>query len=741
MNSKIKKLISVALTLVMAFTVFGMTPYLGDGAAHAASCKGKTTDTVNVRTDANAGSSKLGTLDKGKSITIDGVKKASDGVYWYKTKYNSKTGYVSSKYVTRTGYTTTSISKVTGTVKGSDINLRLGPGTGYQAIARANSGQTYTANGKATDGSGLTWYRISYDGLKVYISSNYFVLQDVSAEAAPTTVAPTTTTQTSTSGPTVNAKVIKGGNVRTGPGTSFKKIGSLSKGKTTKVLGADKASDGVYWYKIIYNNQVGYIKNVYLQRNGYKTSDMSKKTYYAKQDGSNIRLGPGTQYPILANTYFGQKYTANGKSTESSGKVWYRVSYSGLKVYISSDCVQTSAPTQPSPAVQPTAPVTPPQNEAQVDPQAPAVTVSGLTYPTSLNQGRSFTLAGTLTCAEKMTKVEAGIQDAGGNWASGLVASKTVNSTTFDINKNIDSVITFGKLPVGNYKYVCNVTTSYGTVQVFSYAFSVIDAPAISLSGVTYPTALSQYKSFALKGTVKSTKPMSALTLGITDSAGNWLNGFNFTVNPNSTSYDLSKLDDNIKFGSLPTGSYCYKCVVTAGDLTQTVFAYSFVVNINTGIPQTLPYGNLSGNKRNDIVQIAMAQAGYKTNKENHTAYNLWYYGKDTSAAWCAIFVSWCANQAGVSTGVIPKMAYVPSITSWYKSKGTFHAKKTLPKKGDLIIYAGSSHIGIVTEDVTSTNGYVSTIEGNTGNDEAKYRKNYMKWNSSNIKGYCSPAY
>ena len=48
-----------------------------------------------------------------------------------------------------------------------------------------------------------------------------------------------------------------------------------------------------------------------------------------------------------------------------------------------------------------------------------------------------------------------------------------------------------------------------------------------------------------------------------------------------------------------------------------------------------------------DIVDVAIAEIGYSETGNNSTKYGKWY-GMN-GAAWCHMFVSWCANQAGVN--------------------------------------------------------------------------------------------
>ncbi len=53
-------------------------------------------------------------------------------------------------------------------------------------------------------------------------------------------------------------------NVRSGPGTSYSKIGSLSNGAQVTVIGEDYASDGALWYQITCSSVTGYVHSDYI---------------------------------------------------------------------------------------------------------------------------------------------------------------------------------------------------------------------------------------------------------------------------------------------------------------------------------------------------------------------------------------------------------------------------------------------------------------------------------------------
>lgn len=137
-----------------------------------------------------------------------------------------------------------------------------------------------------------------------------------------------------------------------------------------------------------------------------------------------------------------------------------------------------------------------------------------------------------------------------------------------------------------------------------------------------------------------------------------------------------------------------------------------------------------------DIVDIAIGEIGYREQGQNRTKYGAWF-GMN-GAAWCHMFVSWCANQAGVSTSVVPKTASCSEGVRFFQGKGLFKYKgKYTPKRGDIIYFGagGGSHVGIVEKVSGNT---VHTVEGNSS--DKVIRRSYSL-NVERIYGYGVPNY
>lgn len=158
------------------------------------------------------------------------------------------------------------------------------------------------------------------------------------------------------------------------------------------------------------------------------------------------------------------------------------------------------------------------------------------------------------------------------------------------------------------------------------------------------------------------------------------------------------------------------------------------------------------------MVAVAMNECGYLEKASNHsldepkanpgranfTKYGAWY--GFNGVAWCNIFVSWCANEAGILGEYVPKSAACRQTWAWYEAKGLTHRVNSgyIPKPGDLVFKGPASHIEIVVK--YDANGTLWTIGGNTSGQGADaegagvYYKSYTS--PENVwYGYAELAY
>lgn len=162
----------------------------------------------------------------------------------------------------------------------------------------------------------------------------------------------------------------------------------------------------------------------------------------------------------------------------------------------------------------------------------------------------------------------------------------------------------------------------------------------------------------------------------------------------------------------------------------------------NASMWATVLYGIHSADEQ--IVAVAESQIG------NVGGQPYWsWYGFNSRVAWCACFVSWCANECGyIDAGVIPKFAGCVWGVDWFQDRGQWADGTATPVPGMIIFFdwdspdgesgpqdGQSDHVGIVQK---VEDGYVYTIEGNTSDScaQRRYRIGYYE-----ILGYGIPAY
>ena len=136
------------------------------------------------------------------------------------------------------------------------------------------------------------------------------------------------------------------------------------------------------------------------------------------------------------------------------------------------------------------------------------------------------------------------------------------------------------------------------------------------------------------------------------------------------------------------------------------------------------------------MVAVAQTQIG------NVGGYPYWnWWGYNDRVEWCAIFVSWVADQCGyLETGVLPKMEGVRPYVDWFIQRGQWQGRDYEPSPGDIIFFDWESdgladHVGIVEK---VENGLIYTVEGNSG-DRCVENRYYL--GSAPVYGFGLPMY
>ena len=130
-----------------------------------------------------------------------------------------------------------------------------------------------------------------------------------------------------------------------------------------------------------------------------------------------------------------------------------------------------------------------------------------------------------------------------------------------------------------------------------------------------------------------------------------------------------------------------------------------------------------------NIVDIAKAEVGYQEGPNNDSKYGKWYGLNNQS--WCAMFVSWCFDKAGLVAKVAAstKKGFA-SCDAWlkYLTKNNQIVPIGQAKAGDIVFFqfdtdAEADHVGIVKGHNTTLK-YMYVYEGNTSSGKAGSQSN-----------------
>ena len=204
-----------------------------------------------------------------------------------------------------------------GVVSGTDVRVRSGAGTGYDILKTLDKGTLVELTVQEGD-----WYRISYDGARGYIASQYVTRYD-------------SATGLSGAGK-VTADVL---NIRSAPKSGSTSLGTASHGAVLTVTGIDGS-----WCAVSYNGVSGYVASQYVLICSPSTADTSAPETPEETPAETPDETPadnpaatvsGSEIVSLAQQYLGVPYVYGGSSPsgfDCSGFTMYIFAQVGVKL-------------------------------------------------------------------------------------------------------------------------------------------------------------------------------------------------------------------------------------------------------------------------------------------------------------------------------------------------------------------------------------------------------------------------
>ena len=278
----------------------------------------KCTSYVNVRKGPGTGYTILARATAGSKAEIYQTKWVGSSQWGRMANGWICMDYVSLSSGSQSGSGSTD-TQISGTVSGSNVNVRSGAGTGYSIVGRRNSGDVITVYERKTSG-GLNWGRI---GDNQWICLAYVRLENAGGTETPQ---PGSESNSSVSGDGTTAvqdtgtvSSTTGLNVRSGPGTGYARIKTLSPG-TAVSLYEYRTVDGVRWGRIQASQ---WVCMTYVQLSSQSGAE-SEQTGTGKVISTtvlNIRSGPGTNYSRVGQLTPGTKIEIT-EQTKTNGVSW-----------------------------------------------------------------------------------------------------------------------------------------------------------------------------------------------------------------------------------------------------------------------------------------------------------------------------------------------------------------------------------------------------------------------------------
>jgi hypothetical protein len=133
-----------------------------------------------------------------------------------------------------------------------------------------------------------------------------------------------------------------------------------------------------------------------------------------------------------------------------------------------------------------------------------------------------------------------------------------------------------------------------------------------------------------------------------------------------------------------------------------------------------MPQGGTAGQRMVALAQAEVGQAEQPPGSNDSP--RIAQYRTATAGSgvgpWCAYFVSWAAQQAGVPLGEQAQgFGAVSAVMDWGQRTGRALPAGSTPQPGDLIVWGGR-HIGLV--ESVDPDGTIHTIEGNSSDQVSR---------------------
>lgn len=258
---------------------------------------------------------------------------------------------------------------------------------------------------------------------------------------------------------------------------------------------------------------------------------------------------------------------------------------------------------------------------------------------------------------------------------------------------------------------------------------------SISANNVRLPENRAAHLPFSVMGTITSNHIMETIEVGVTDSSGNWI--IKATQNVNGTVFNLASVDAQLKFGSIPAGTFTYKVNVKVDGIWATPVSKVFELHesdvpdriAQTALSLAWPIGTPTATFKYDGGSPTAAfQAAINAAYPNRSN---WSKAPRLGAS-CDVFVGTTIRTSGYDPnyprGWDEQYDYLPNSDKWVRI--AYSGDISVLRSGDIVLYKRDSG-GCHTCIFVIVNGTPYLAEAQI----SKYY-GYMKSNISKIQKF-----
>lgn len=321
-----------------AFIGYSIATGVDEGSSAAAGTSGYVNcSALNLRTGAGTDYTAAAVLTRGQEVSI--ITSAGE---WYQVSANGIIGYVYAAYISSNSDSDADdiedITDTQGYVNTSaGLNLRSGVGTMSKLLTTLAHNTVLTIEAQSRDSSNTLWYKVVAGSYEGFVCADYVTVGSPSSGE----------TQTEDIAAYVNSSA--GLNVRTGAGTNYQAVNTLSNHTALTIKGEAKDSAGTIWYKITTGSITGYVSSAYVTKGTWNSGDLVTAVdnvagYVNSSAGLNVRTGMGTDHSAITTLKYQTTLTITGEGKDSAGSTWYRIEAGSIKGYVSAAYVTKGAP-------------------------------------------------------------------------------------------------------------------------------------------------------------------------------------------------------------------------------------------------------------------------------------------------------------------------------------------------------------------------------------------------------------